>query len=109
MAPMPPLSGLSAADNAGSHRGSPPASAAASRAPPTASTSGSSLLLRGVLTASSAGRYFVWNPSNASVSFVFPAVFSEQSTTALNTVKRALVPGTPVCLLTQVLVFLCAL
>ncbi|KAH7956921.1 hypothetical protein HPB52_013558 [Rhipicephalus sanguineus] len=66
MAPMPPLSGLSAADNAGSHRGSPPASAAASRAPPTASTSGSSLLLRGVLTASSAGRYFVWNPSNAS-------------------------------------------
>lgn len=72
MAPMPPLSGLSAGDSAGSHLrhrgGSPPASSAAPRAVPT-SSSGSSLVLRGVLTASSAGRYFAWNPSNGTVSF----------------------------------------
>ncbi|XP_077511189.1 protein phosphatase Slingshot isoform X3 [Amblyomma americanum] len=62
MAPMPPLSGLSAGDS--HHRGgSAPASPAADG--PVPASSGSSLLLRGVLASSAAGRYFAWKPHNA--------------------------------------------
>ncbi|KAL1414626.1 hypothetical protein MTO96_007299 [Rhipicephalus appendiculatus] len=99
MAPMPPLSGLSAADNAGSHRRSPPASSAASRASPTPSSAGSSLVLRGVLTASSGRPLLRLEPQQCVAgvlsrrfAFLLPAlskVALQERATALSIIMRA--------------------